>query len=78
MAYKQKYTKSAFPFKSPLKQDSFSKSFDKAFDATANANKIIKSQENSEVPETTKVNGVECATFSGKPTKYDDKGLVKK
>ena len=38
MAYKQKYTRSAFPFKA---------SFDAAFNSVANANKIKKTVENS-------------------------------
>ena len=66
MAYKQKYTKSAFPFKST--GASFSDSFDKAFNATAK----------SEVDEVQKVNGLDCPTFGGGPRQYDSNGLVKK
>ena len=79
MAYKQKHTRSAFPFKSPLKQaDAFSQSFDKAFNASVSANKVKKSIENSEISETQKVNGLDCPTFGGGPRQYDSNGLVKK
>tara|TARA_R100000458_G_C8236805_1_gene216930 strand:+ start:18 stop:230 length:213 start_codon:yes stop_codon:yes gene_type:complete len=70
MAYKQKYTRSAFPFKA---------SFDAAFNSVANANKIKKTVENSEVPKEVKLdNGVQCGTFDGRPHKYDKNGLIKK
>tara|TARA_R100001443_G_scaffold16590_1_gene26769 strand:+ start:456 stop:686 length:231 start_codon:yes stop_codon:yes gene_type:complete len=76
MAYKQKYTKSAFPFKST--GASFSESFDKAFNATAKSNNVKKTVENSEVKEVQKINGLDCPTFGGGPRQYDSNGLVKK
>lgn len=79
MAYKQKHTKSSFPFKSPLKDssgDAFAAGFDEMFNATKKANKIKNSAENSKVSETQKVNGLDCPTFGGGPRKYDKNGLV--
>tara|TARA_R100001463_G_scaffold136581_1_gene202352 strand:+ start:273 stop:482 length:210 start_codon:yes stop_codon:yes gene_type:complete len=67
MAYKQKHTKSAFPFKA---------SFDNAYNSIVNANKTRNSADNSEVSETQKVNGLDCPTFGGGPRKYDKNGLV--